>query len=312
MTTSGSVAGRRTCAVVAALLLGGAPAGAQNLVVNGDFSNGLDGWTTVDVAPGGFPGFPQYMVDPGIACLPGRSPNARLMINVPDAADGYVTQDVVLPDAPATLTLLSWNNLDPTTATVSIQTLGDGVVHDLESWAPPPLEGPSLTCSGAVPIGKSWDLTPFAGQAVALRLRAKGGTGYNGVIADFDDVAIVAVTTTTSTTTTTLPALCGGLADPAAVACLCEADLPAVCSEVKVPNRIAQRYEGICRTSLKAMNGPATRKAWRKLGKADRKLQGVIRAVGKLKIPAECTAALVERGEAVDAHIAAYRAAITP
>ncbi len=299
----------------AALLLAAAPGAAENLLVNGDFSDGLAGWSTVSVAGGGFAGFPRFQVDPGVACLSSRNGNARLMINVPDEADGYVVQTLTLPGEPATLSLLSWGNLDPTTATVSVQTLDDGIVHDLEVWDPPPVEEYGLNCSGAQPIPKTWDIAAFAGQAIAVRLRARGGYGYNGTIADFDDVAIVAAeptTTTTSTsTTTTVPRLCGGMSAGAAVACLCEAAVPAECSASDVPRRIGKRFEATCRTVRRGVEAGPTRKARRLLGKARRKMNGLVRTVGRLKLDAACVAALIERGELVETGIDEARAAAT-
>lgn len=306
----------RAVALLAMLLAQAAP--AQNLVVNGDFSAHLDGWTAVTVAAGSFAGFPQFMVDPGVACLASRNGNPRLMINVPDEADGYVVQTLTLPAEPASLSLSSWNNLDATTATVSIQTLADGLVYDLESWDPPPVEAPGLTCSGAQPIAKTWDLSAFAGEEIALRLRARGGTGYNGVIADFDDVAIVAATTTstttsTSTTSTTLePPLCGNVSPGDAIACLCEADVPEACTQFDVPDRIAHRFEVTCRTARRGVTAGSTRRARRLLGKARRKMKALVRAVEHLgKLDGACIAALVERGHLVEARIEEARDAVT-
>lgn len=318
MVTTGSITRRWACAAgaVGLLLLGAGPVGAQNLLVNGDFSAGLDGWSTVSVAGGGFAGFPRFQVDPGVACLTARNGNHRLMINVPDEADGYVVQTLALPAEPATLSLHSWGNLDPTIATVSIQTLGDGVVHDLETWEPPPVEAAGLTCSGAQPIPKSWDLSAFAGHDVAVRLRARGGTGYNGTIADFDDVVIVAAapttTTTSSTTTTTVAPLCAGTSAAAAIACLCEADVPDECSGFDVPERVANRFEGVCRTAKRGLDAAAPRRTRKLLGKARRKMTALIRAVGRLEAEPTCVAALVERGRLVQASLDAARAATTP
>jgi hypothetical protein len=163
-----------------------------NFVQNGDFSKGLSFYTQTVVSPGSFSGFPKFEIFTSVQCDPSRNGIPYLAIDVPGGADGYVEQQLTLPNSPTQLTFLTWGNLDPTTATISIVTTADGVEHVLGSYTPPPLEATETTCSGAVPITKSFDLSSFKGQTIKLRIRATS-TGFDGTIADFDNLSITVV-----------------------------------------------------------------------------------------------------------------------
>jgi photosystem II stability/assembly factor-like uncharacterized protein len=165
---------------------------SMNFIQNGDFNKGLSSYSETVVSPGSFTGFPKFEIFTTTQCDPSQNGNPYLAIDVPGGADGYVEQQLTLPDRASKLTFRTWGNLNPTTATVSIITTADGVEHVLASYAPPPLEATETTCSGAVPITKSFDLTGFKGQKIKLRLRATS-TGFDGTIADFDDLSITVV-----------------------------------------------------------------------------------------------------------------------
>lgn len=165
---------------------------AGNLVENGDFDDGLAGWTETVVTPswGGAPRFEHMRSD---GCLPGRA--NWLGINAWSSADGYVEQSIPLPCLTSlTLNLMTWGNLDPTLATISVVD-ERGTEHVLEAFVPPPIhaepEPGKVVCSGNVPIAKSYDLTEYSGQTVLLRLRGSS-RGISGTYADFDDVEIIA------------------------------------------------------------------------------------------------------------------------
>lgn len=178
--------------VLAALLLPllQVPADAADpLLRNGDFSAGLDHYTTTAVAPGSFSGFPKFE-ETGAPCLPSQVGNRFLAVDVPGGADGYVEQQLQLPDETTTFRLRTWGNLQAVTATISIITLIDNVEHVLEKYTPPQLQATPTTCSGRKPVVKVYDLTPYRGQNIRVRLRATS-TGNNGTFADFDDLSII-------------------------------------------------------------------------------------------------------------------------
>lgn len=162
---------------------------AEPILRNGDFSLGLQFFTTTVVAGGSFPGYPRF-VENGAPCLPSQDGNHFLAIDVPGGADGYVEQQLALPDEASTLRLRSWGHLQAVTATISVITKIDGIEHVLERFTPPRLQASPSACSGQRPVVKVYDLTPYRGQAVRVRLRATSA-GYNGTIADFDDLSIV-------------------------------------------------------------------------------------------------------------------------
>lgn len=288
------------------ILLAGSTVVAANLQ-NGDFSDGLAGWTTVSVAPGSFPAFPRFDNPSAVACLPSREGNPRLSINVPGNADGYVWQQVQLADSGGTLSFVTWGNHHPTTVTASVQTVGDGVVHDLETFVTPSLENPP-GCSGLVPVVKSYDLAAFSGQTVAVRLRATA-PGYNGTIANFDDVAIVEPTTTSTTnsttTSTTLAPGCGDLAGAAAVACLCDAGMPASCTGERLPKTIGKGRSIACTRAMRGLQAGATRKGRRLLAAAAHRATGLARAAQRPKVHASaaCVDGLVTLFGGLHTHI---------
>lgn len=301
---------RATWTITFAMLLAAYTARAADLQ-NGDFGDGLTGWMPVSVAPGSFSGFPRFENPSAVACLPSREGNPRLSINVPGNADGYVWQQVQIDDSGGTLSFVTWGNHNPTTVTASVQTVGDDVVHDLETFVTPSLEQPP-GCSGLVPVVKSYDLAPFAGQVVAVRLRATA-PGYNGTIANFDDVMIVEPTTTTTTTSTTTSTTqapgCSDLAGAAAVACLCDGGLPAACSGERLPKAIGKGRTTACAKATRGLQAGATRKGRRLLTAAAHRASALDRIARrpKLHASAACVDALVTLFGGMHTHIEEVR-----
>jgi RHS repeat-associated protein len=163
---------------------------ASQYIQNGDFGNGLTSYTTTVVSTGSFSGFPHFVINTSSHCIPSAQVgNPFLSLDVPGGADGYVEQQVVLPNGPTTLSFTSWVNQDAVTVTISIITVSDGKEHVLETYTPPSLEVSASACTGNTPITKSYSLTAYAGQTIKVRLRATSG-GVNGTIADFDNLSI--------------------------------------------------------------------------------------------------------------------------
>ncbi len=202
---------------------------STTLVANGDFSDQLNGWSTVKVQtyqnPQGveYPQFETLTGPPGGAaanCFPStRSGNPFLSINVPFGADGYVEQTVTLPaNGKPRLTFLSWgwegynsqyNYGGPVNANARIVE-ADGTVVSLEPsgfWTPLPMftpSGPKDSATAVCIIGNQpkkmiYDLSAFSGHTVQLRL---GATSSNccGTNAFFDDVQITSAAFLTPTT----------------------------------------------------------------------------------------------------------------
>ncbi len=186
-------------------------------VQNGDFSNGLSGWTTVKVttstgARGDYPIFEVLTDSPGPleTCFPSQKVgNPFLNIEVPFGADGYVEQPVAVPPSGGQLSFLSWGWESNNTA-LGFSGLVDAYVrivdvnsvdHPIETYTPPPMFIPGGgivqdVCTGNSPVLKTYDLSAYSGQTVKLRL---GATSENccGTNAFFDDVVVAPVPPTT-------------------------------------------------------------------------------------------------------------------
>ncbi|MBM3225537.1 MAG: hypothetical protein FJZ47_17300, partial [Candidatus Tectomicrobia bacterium] len=142
-------------------------------VKNGDFSNGLTGWTQRIISGGIFAGFPKFLTFSSLRCLPSQQGNPFFALDVPGDADGILEQQVTIPPASVTngavLSLRSWGSNEPVTVTISIVPTGQAEVI-LESYRPPLIEN-FPNCTGNLPVVKSYDLAAFARQTVTLRLR---------------------------------------------------------------------------------------------------------------------------------------------
>lgn len=183
-----------TAAFVVALLALANPARsalADNLVVNGDFSDGFTGWTKVVLA-----------FNPVIEILPSswcsahqNSNNPAASFNVWSRKKGAIRQQIDLPpNRPYELTFREWGQLDATTVNViifdeqSIPHLIDTFVAErtiLDYTFP----GPVFQCTGNGQVTKSYDISQFAGQTIVLSFDATS-TGFDGTFALIDDVTI--------------------------------------------------------------------------------------------------------------------------
>lgn len=160
-----------------------------NVISNGEFSQGITGWTTQVLAQGQYAGYPHFRVITEAKCEPAQQGNPFLEIDVPGGARGYVQQQIAVPAAPGPLTFRTWGNLEPVQVTISAVT-SDGVAHSLLAYSPPTLQGSVVGCSSLKPIPESLDVAAYAGQTIGLRLEATS-TGHDGTIADFDNFSLV-------------------------------------------------------------------------------------------------------------------------
>src|SRR6266567_4809664 len=196
----------------------------SNLMLNGDFSNGLLGWTSSKTSKvwgvrGEYPIFEVLKRNPGYSggqampdtCFPSqRMGNPFLNIEVPFGASGYVEQSATIPAfGPAQLSFLSWgwegNNpalgfSGLVNASVSVVD-SNNIQHNLETYTPPPMftptgtvSSPSASCIGNVPVFKTYDFSAYLGQKVKIRLGAISQKSQNccGTNAFFDDVDLEA------------------------------------------------------------------------------------------------------------------------
>lgn len=161
-----------------------------NLLVNGDFSNGLSGWTQVIVHA--IPGYPQFGLDDEAACI-GQFDNERFALDVPNTSDGYLFQQVTLPAlAPGQslrLDYRTWNDLDPVNARVEIFDVLTSTVVASDHYTPNTIEGMGVDCSGNNDTLRTLDVTASAGRTVQVRL---GGTSPLGIgtLVNWDDLRL--------------------------------------------------------------------------------------------------------------------------
>jgi len=190
---------RRQLRIIAigALVLGVATAAeafaaGPNAIYNGAFGHGLHGWRVVTVAPGTLPGYPRISVvqtprEPILKCERKQRNHPFLQMNVPDGANGYVEQDIILPAAPGQLRFRAWGDLEPVKVAVSL--VAGPIIHRLLTFTVPALLANPSTCSGGRPFAESLNVARYAGEAVGLRVRATSH-GAEGAIADFDDFVL--------------------------------------------------------------------------------------------------------------------------
>jgi hypothetical protein len=172
ITTSGG-------AGVALLLSVGADA---DLVTNGGFTQRLEGWTAFAPKPLKAFGFPAF--DPDSAF--GRPAAA---IEVAIGADGYLEQAIALPAGFDYTLSLSVARLSFQEVTAYIVVVDEsGKANELDRFVP----GCTAQAAGSGET-KTYDLSPFAGQKIKLRLGAVSGAATFERRAFFSNVAIHAV-----------------------------------------------------------------------------------------------------------------------
>jgi hypothetical protein len=136
---------------------------SQNLVRNGDFSNGLTGWTVGVLKPSGFGGYPHWGISNTTPWRPQVKPFAYL--DVPGGAEAYLESDpFMLPNKQGgwTLDLTLWGFHDPTILQVQIKTQGG--IYTLDSFETPKVE------LGQPPAMKHYSIpSNFTDQNIAVR-----------------------------------------------------------------------------------------------------------------------------------------------
>ncbi len=162
---------------------------ADNLVVNGDFSNGFAGWTRLGAIS-------RLDIYPSSWCSAHLSSgNPAAGFNVYSGALAAIEQAVELPaGAPYTLTLREWGQYQATTVRVILYD-EDDVAYPIDTFTAEQMisgytyPGPVFQCTGNSQITKSYDISNFAGEIIVIHIEATS-TGFDGTFALIDDVTI--------------------------------------------------------------------------------------------------------------------------
>ena len=151
------------------------------LIANGDFAAGLQGWQVVRVSNGtvGEP-YPQVLIWVSPLCG-----DACLLIDAPNESDAYVEQLVTVPAGrPLRWSLVSWGGDDPITVTLSYVNR-DGVETILDSYDPPCKEDHGCV----TPETRTYAISNYPGTQLTVRMRNTAQLG-NRTRAFFDNVSL--------------------------------------------------------------------------------------------------------------------------
>jgi hypothetical protein len=158
----------------------------QNLLRNGDFSDGLTGWTEGVLRKSAYVQYPEWMVVGGVG-FSGNGLSAYL--DVSGGAAAYLESDpFMLPEQQGAYTLNAtfWGTRNPTVLQVEIRTQGGTYV--LDSLEPPRVE------SDQEPIVKDYNIPGnFSGQNIALRFTCadEPSAHASGASCAFADLAVL-------------------------------------------------------------------------------------------------------------------------
>jgi hypothetical protein len=178
-------------------------------LVNGDFSNGLTGWTAYTSETSG--SLSQYVYI-NSSCYygteddyPAQEGNPFVQMEAVGTKGNpyyggfydYIQQTFTVPANGTTLSLRAWNNLDPVYAVISIIDSA-GNITVLDTFTPPSIQALSnpnnpysVVATGNTSVTKVYSISGYAGQTITLRLEADGyPTGENGFYTNFDDVTV--------------------------------------------------------------------------------------------------------------------------
>ena len=175
-------------ASAATLSLGIAVPVRANVIYNPSFAQGLEGWKAVAQAKGALPGYPHILalkkpVAPLGRCDRSLRGHPFLQLNVPAGAAAYVEQGIIVPVHPRHLRFVTWGGRAPVRVTVSIRS--GPFARPLLTFAAPALLTSPTGCAKLRPRALSFPMGRFAGQAVALRVRATS-QGTEAAFADFN------------------------------------------------------------------------------------------------------------------------------
>jgi hypothetical protein len=159
-------------------------ANSQNLLRNGDFSEGFTGWTAGVLTPSQYAGYPRW----GIVGTVGRGNGLSAYLDVSGGAAAYLESDsFMLPEGEgASLNTTLWGTLNPTILQVEIRTQAG--VYPLDSLTPPMVE------SGQQPVMKQYRIPGnFSGQNISIRFTCAdtAPAHANGAYCAFANLAVL-------------------------------------------------------------------------------------------------------------------------
>jgi len=172
-------------------ILSVSPVEAQNLVQNGDFSNGLAYWNPGILDSGSIPGYPKW----GTYVYPFKG-DPSAFLDVPGGAFAYLDSDpFFMPDV-GFVQITFWGNRDPVVLGVQLKVEG-GSIYVLDSVEPPRTE------FGQTPVTKEYVLgTNVAGRNVAIRFVCRSyPSSLVGAFCNYDDIHVTTRTMNTKTVT---------------------------------------------------------------------------------------------------------------
>lgn len=159
---------------------------AENILVNGDFSNALSGWNAFAIN-----GPLAVSVRNSSVCAPFHTSPA-VAFDVFFNRRSAIEQTVVIPSGvTATLKMKTWGQVQPTTAFIYVvDQLNNSTLIDQFIASQLVGSGPSYNCTGNTFETKSYDLSALAGQTVKIRIEATS-SGVDGTFAFFDDIELL-------------------------------------------------------------------------------------------------------------------------
>jgi len=173
--------------------IGGPPACNRTNLVNTGFSLDWVCWDRTPIKPGTLPGFPTFTLKTSDSCLPSQAGNPFAAVETPAGADGYLSQQFIDHGVPQSVSFRVWGGQDPVTVRVGIvfpTGTNQGIETILDTLTPPPLHASPTTCTGAVPITKTYSFSRAdfsVGSLIELRLHVTSN-GVNDATANFDDL----------------------------------------------------------------------------------------------------------------------------
>jgi hypothetical protein len=160
---------------------------------NGNFTQGIASWS--------YAGNGSFQLNSSIYygsedCFPAQEGNQFAQFGEAGGQDAYLQQTFTMPSNATTLSVRSWDNLDPSTGQISLIVNGQQTV--LGSFIPPsvqklsdPNDYYSVVCTGNTSATYSYSIGSYAGKVVTLRIEAIGiPGGINGYFLSYDDVII--------------------------------------------------------------------------------------------------------------------------
>jgi hypothetical protein len=155
---------------------------AVNAIQNGDFSNGLDYWTTgstysvsYGIPPRNYP--IVQVTNATESCTP-KVLHGSSFLDVWNTlgSAGYAQESFTVPSGGAMLAFLSWGWITSGSESATVSIVSSGRESVLDSFAPVNSVNSTGGCTGNLPEMKVYDVSNYSGQTVQLRFAAEAYT----------------------------------------------------------------------------------------------------------------------------------------